>query len=294
MFIKQNEIREHQGSVFTLADDSHFLYSAGADKFVTRWNIEEQLQDSFSIKSDYSIYKIAVISSLNLLVLGSSNGNIFVINTDTKKEEKFLDYHKSAIFEIQYDSNNNRLYVGDANGVLSVWDALSWKLLVTLPFDCGKIRSILIDDFDGKVYLGSQDGFVRVLDFNNFNLIKTFEAHTGGCLTISLHKEKSSVLFTSGKDGIIKCWDRLSCKLLLAIPAHNYGVYKLVSFDTFLISASRDKSIKVWNVNNMEILQKLTRKEGGHSHSVNDLVIYNDKLISCGDDKRIITWEYLY
>jgi hypothetical protein len=49
------------------------------------------------------VYKINFFSLKDNLIIGSSIGDIHVINTKNKFEEKYIKYHKSAIFEIQFD-----------------------------------------------------------------------------------------------------------------------------------------------------------------------------------------------
>lgn len=291
MFKKSFEIREHAGAVFSLTKDNNFVYSASADKYVTRWKIESGEQDSFAIKCDASVYKILYLEPLKLLVIGTSKGDLHIIDTCSKQEYKFLKYHQVAIFEIQFDALKNRLYVGDADGNFTVWDTITWKLILSLPFDCGKIRSIIIVEEKELIFFGAQDGEIRVLNRQNFNLLSSFIAHKDGCLSIFYTSKKSSVFFTSGKDGFIKAWDLNTFQNVLSIPAHNEAIYKLDSIGDYLISISRDKTLKFWRINSLDFVCKLERKNGGHSHSINDLEVINQTLFTSSDDKRIIRWE---
>lgn len=290
MFVKKYEIKEHQGSIFCLTKDERFLYSASADKYVTRWNPQTGEQDSFAIKCDSSVYKIIHFKKKNILIIGTSLGDIHIIDTLNRYEIKFIKYHKVAIFEIQLDELNEKMFVGDADGNLSVWSTIDWSLLLNLPFDCGKIRTIEILELQNQVLIGSQDGKIRVLD-KYFNLISTFEAHEGGCLAICYSDLKNKVVFTSGKDGYLRVWQLYDYKEIVAIPAHNESIYNLQVLDKYLFSISRDKTIKIWNINTLDFISKIDRKSGGHSHSINDILIFNSNLITAGDDKRIICWE---
>ncbi len=59
-------------------------------------------------------------------------------------------------------------------------------------------------------------------------------------------------------------------------------------------TASRDKTLKVWETEGFQLLKVLEgRRDGGHSHSVNRLLWtnFNNWLVSCSDDRSIILWE---
>ena len=72
-------------------------------------------------------------------------------------------------------------------------------------------------------------------------------------------------------------------------------IYKLaISIDNKLAdSVSRDKSIKLWEVDSFNILKKIDRRmDKGHSHSVNDISWINEKeFFSAGDDRIIRRWK---
>jgi WD40 repeat protein len=61
-----------------------------------------------------------------------------------------------------------------------------------------------------------------------------------------------------------------------------------------LASASRDKTIKIWDAESLELLKVLDRTKypTSHTHSVNRLLWLNDDtLISTGDDRKVICWK---
>lgn len=291
MFKKRFEIREHSGPVFSLTKDEHYIYSASADKYVTRWFSSTGKQDNFAIKCDASVYKINHLNNKKCLVIGTSLGDIHIIDTELKIEIKFIRYHKVPIFEIQFDEATHRMYIGDADGNLSIWSTIDWTLLLNLPFDCGKIRSILILKDQKQLLIGAQDGKIRVLDNQYYNLLFTFESHVGGCLAMVVSELKKKILFSAGKDGYIRAWSLQQYQEVFAIPAHNESIYKLYSDSNFLYSVSRDKTSKMWDVNTLDFVTRIDRKIGGHSHSINDILIINSHPITAGDDKRIICWE---
>jgi WD40 repeat protein len=54
-----------------------------------------------------------------------------------------------------------------------------------------------------------------------------------------------------------------------------------------------DKSIKVWNTEDMKLLKVIDRaRHGGHGTSVNKILWLSEhRLVSAGDDRNIIIWD---
>ena len=99
-FVKSKDFIGHSGQIFSIDFDGQFIYSASADKFVTRWNISSGTQDNFAIKFDKSPYSLKLFNNLRMLAVGLENGDLHLFNLDLRKEVKFFRQHKSAVFSI--------------------------------------------------------------------------------------------------------------------------------------------------------------------------------------------------
>jgi WD40 repeat protein len=105
-----------------------------------------------------------------------------------------------------------------------------------------------------------------------------------------------NILLSGSRDAHLRIWDTTIWKTIDSVPAHNYAIYSICySADRkVFFTASRDKSIKVWNADNFSFLQKADKlNSDGHQHSVNKIISFDKWLISCGDDKKIIGWKII-
>lgn len=291
-FRKQKEISGHAGAVYCCAASGNFIYSGSADKYVTRWNIDEGIQDKFAIKFEQSIYALSLVNE-STLVVGLASGGLHFFDLNTRKETKFYTQHTQAIFSIKYNPHKRHIYVTDADGNLSVWTEDGEKLVIYLPLDCGKVRSIDVDKTGDHFVLACQDGTIRVFEAEYFNEIITIDAHKGGATSVLFHPNNSGELFSGGKDALMKHWNWKTKEELKSIVAHTFAIYGISSIKDgkYIVSASRDKHVKVWD-SALNIIKRLDLKSGGHKHSVNDLVSLDDAdFVTCSDDKRIIIWE---
>ena len=292
-FRKLKEISGHAAGIYSLDFDGNFLYSASADKFVARWKLDEGIQDKFSIQFEEAVYAIHLLHNQTKLAVGLANGDLHIFDLSERKELKYFTQHRKAIFALTENPTFGQLFSADADGNVSVWQTDSMELLAYLPFDCGKIRRIAVSADGLKVALACQDGYVRLLHAETLNQVGSFVAHKDGATSVLFDPNDSNVLFSGGKDAYLKKWDIQSGTCLRAIPAHNYAIYDLISLQNghALVSASRDKTVKVWNTESLEILQRLNVKAGGHRHSVNSLVVLGDNLfVSASDDRKMIFW----
>jgi len=95
-----------------------------------------------------------------------------------------------------------------------------------------------------------------------------------------------------GYDGYLYVLDSVSKNLISRIPAHKGPIYSVIQLNEYnFISASRDKTIKIWDSNSLNFLEKKEFKSGGHRNSVNHIVgLSENTFVSCSDDSQIIGW----
>jgi WD40 repeat protein len=288
-FLKSKEFIGHSGQIFSIDFDGNFIYSASADKFVTRWDIMSGNQDSFAIKFEKSPYSIRLFTNAVKLAVGLENGDLHFFDLIKKNEIKYYQQHKSAIFCLLENTSKNQLYSTDSDGNLAVWNTESLKLELILPFSCGKIRRMMLNSEESKLYLACQDGIIRVLDTTFFNLVDEISCHSSGLTAFALYPENENLLLTGGKDAYLKLWDLETKSCLKSVPAHNYVIYDILFSDSkHFVTISRDKSIKVWDTESFNVVQKIEFKQGGHKHSVNSILKIDEySFATCSDDKSI-------
>ncbi len=291
IFSHNYTINAHAGSIYSLTVGTTHFYSSSGDRFIARWDKYSGVQDEFAIKLDLPSYAIKYIEFNGVLVVGVSNGRLYLFDTVSRKELKCFTQHKSAIFSIEENRDKNHLYVGDEDGYLSIWNTLTWELQMTVNLNCGKIRSLHYSSVKKLLFIGKQNGEMSIFDTDFYNEIKCFRAHKNGVSSI-VYCDQRGLVASAGNDGHIRIWT-IEGEALKAIPAHNYTIYSLLKLsNNCFLSASRDKSIKVWNGFYDEVIQKLEAKNRGHNFSVNTLLKLNEKeFLSGGDDKKIICFK---
>ncbi len=79
------------------------------------------------------------------------------------------------------------------------------------------------------------------------------------------------------------------------VPAHYWAIYDIQFSPNhqLMATASRDKTIKLWEIDPFKVLCRLERRiANAHTHSVNKLLWLDDNtMVSASDDGRVKIWQ---
>lgn len=287
-----HECAGHSGPIYAVDGDQSFIYSAAADKFVTRWNRETGQQDPFAIRCESSPFAIKLVNQQKILAIGLSNGHLHFVDLQNRVELHLYVQHQAGIFAMFEQKENHQLCVGDADGFLSVWDTQTLKLKIILPLCSSKIRAITALD-QGRIAVANNEGEIIILETEFMNEIHRFYAHELGVSALCFDAETGQ-LISGGKDGMLRWWKTVNFQVFKALPAHKGAIYGIQHINEhYFATISRDKSIKVWDKATKGVVQKVEGKNQGHRHSVNGLWSDdNGTIATVGDDQilRVFQW----
>lgn len=282
-------IRQHAGAVYALsAGHPGTFYSGSGDCYVAAWNLNTFVQEKFTVKLEAPVYTVCFIKEYNFLLIGLSNGSIHVVDVKEKKEIKHFIQHQQGVFHLQYSWKRQQFYSVGGDGLFCVWGLHDLKLKLALPLTQDKIRKIAISPDEELLSLACGDGIVRVFETGYFNEIQQLKAHSMSVNSLCFIDHE--ILLSGGKDAHLCVWNLKEKQALIkSIPAHNFAIYAIVKSPdgNYFATASRDKTIKIWDAKNYSVLQRIDHKSDGHKNSVNDLLWIEDKLISAGDDRSV-------
>lgn len=283
-----NKFKGHQGPVYSIYTQGNLLYSVSSDYSLKIWDVlNQEIKKSFKLNAlAYSIY----LDHNNNILLGLNNGNIQVIKKDNSIQT-IRTNESIAFFSFSQSQNENEIFVGSSNGKLFVLNAKDYTIKSHINLNCGKIRKqFVIKDL---LYLACQNGFIYKINTSTKKIINFINQHENGVNSICLEINNENILYSGGKDALLKAFDISLNQTIKIIPAHNYAIYDIIQLnESTLVSCSRDKTIKVWDKKTMTIISRLDSKSKGHKHSVNNIIKYKTNMFfSCSDDGMIILWK---
>ncbi len=297
------ELIGHQHPIYTLiaAPEPGRFFSAGGDKSVVEWDINDPSTGTLIAQLPYTIYSLCVLPENlargrqgNQLIVGTSEGGIHIIDLSTKKEIKYFQLPGEGVFNIQYSEVHHIIAASTAKGNLLLIHPGDLSILSTIHLSEEKIRSIAFNPVRPYMYTACSDTNVYVIDIEKKEKVFSFVAHSWACNAIC-YDAVNNHLITCSKDAHIRIWDiKNHFEMIKNIPAHNYAIYQIAYNPSIKIyaTASRDKTLKLWD-DELEILVRINKEDfEGHTNSVNTILWLDDQyLVSGGDDRKLMVWE---
>lgn len=287
----------HADAIYTLADGigAANFFSGSGDTFAGSWNIDSGTFEKPLLKTAGAIYCLSSSEEKNQVFVGQRGGVLYGVNLAKKQDVKAIEAHEGDVYCIEIEENKKIVLSGGGDGCLKVWKKDNLELLLSFKLSDRNIRSIAYSPDKKLLAVGISDGSIRILD-KQFHLIDKWEAHGNSVFTLVW--QDNGMLLSGGRDAMIRRWGFFEGNMRLEkeIAAHLYTVNHLIlSPDKrFLASASRDKTVKIWDAETLQLLKVLDvmKFEAAHTHSVNRLLWKSGEiLLSAGDDKRILGWR---
>lgn len=282
----------HRSSIYAMADipgTDQFL-SAGGDGWIVAWNKLGHQEDGMLLAQvEGKIFSLQYCYNHGILLAGDMNGHLYFIDLASKKTVKRLILHKGSIFDIMV-FGNHALTCG-ADGCISLVHIE--KMLPELSLEvCRSGLRCLVKNQD-HIYIGGSDNAIHRLNWPDLNKgLSKFEAHANS--VFSLYIDSEGYLFSGGKDALLKKWRLPDVIEEKSVQAHWFTINRLAGWQQkYLISVSRDKTVRVWNAETMALVKSLDASKGGHVNSVNNVLVFENEatLATCSDDRTVILWK---
>jgi len=194
--------------------------------------------------------------------------------------------NSKGVYCLQYD--DDKIVSGLRDNTIKLWDRKTLECRATLT---GHTGSVLCLQYNENVIItGSSDSTVRVWDVKTGVHLNTLMHHSEAVLHLRYY---NGIMVTCSKDRSIAVWDMTEPYGLNEIVmrkglfGHRAAV-NVVDFDEkHIVSASGDRTIKVWTAQTCEFVRTLS----GHRRGIACLQYRGNIVVSGSSDNTIRIWD---
>ncbi|EAT39137.1 AAEL009035-PA [Aedes aegypti] len=252
-----------------------------------------QLKSLQSTKVGGVITSLQIVNQYTLLI-GTDGCEIYSLELQNFKTSLKLlkTCHTNAVYDIAFPYNFSLVFATSSHESIRIWSTSRMQELLRIVVPNFASSSIVFSR-DGKSIISAwNDGVIRAFTPLTGKLIYAIpNAHNKGCSSVAV-TSNGKILVSGGIEGQVRVWKiEPYMQSMIGVLKEHYGPIESVhinSFDTEVVSASRDGSCVIWD------LIRLTRKHVIFAHTQFIAAQYYPtgvQILTAGSDKLIGYWE---
>lgn len=247
----------HKYTIWSLLVFDSWLCSASADGTINVWDLTKILDDNVPDSASSSffakqmrghsskVYCLA-LQDVKEQIICSGSADTTIRSWDVKSGICLyvLRGHKAAVWALE--CHQRLLYSASEDGNVKVWDPFQNTCLKTLPHNNSKTLSLAISS--GFLFVGCHNCKIHVWDLATFAHVAVVSEHSWEVWQLSSFRDK--FLLSGSFDQNIKVWkieSGGSLQCMKTLEGHNGYIHALCASTDFIISASGDRSVKIWS-----------------------------------------------
>jgi len=234
-------LKGHTNSVVALKVYQDKLLSASPDKTICVWEVGTWRHDRVLMGHRSAVCALSICYN-DKLCSGSDDGHLKIWNCRTWALERTIQAHSHVIWSLA--SCREFIVSGSSDTTIRVWDSNNWRFVVTLGQHRDEVQALAVSEDTNELFSGSDDGMICVWNTYTWECIRTLDSNKRAILSLCVYGPNKIILGLG--NGVLKVWNSNPLSSDGALTEHSSCVMAVTKFKGKLLSASYDKTVKVW------------------------------------------------
>ncbi|SGY94154.1 BQ5605_C037g11633 [Microbotryum silenes-dioicae] len=228
------------------------------------------------------------------LVSGSSDNSVRVWETRSARCLAVYTGHRSRVWDVDATQDGERLLSASGDKTVKVWDwrneVEAERCVTTLEGNHGDVYSARWHPSGQHLVTGGYDKIVRLFDVESGTILKTFTGHS---LSISsvMFNPLGNLIVSGSKDSNVRFWDSVSGLCIRTLNAQLGEVTSVDMSDSYLLTSSRDNSVRLWDVRMLRPLKRFKAHSNTSHNFVRASFAHASLLVSGSEDGVLYMWD---
>jgi len=257
----------HRGwvtSIATTFDESNIVVSSSRDKKLMIWELtpgEENVGYARRALGGHSepVASVTLSSDGQFALSGAWDRTMRLWDLNTGSTVRTFQGHDKDVFTVAFSGDNRQIVSGSRDKTIKLWNTLG-ECKFTITEDCHTdwVSSVVFSPSAKQPLIVSAgwDKLVKVWSLTDCKLRTNLVGHSGVVYNVCVSPD-GSLCASGGKDGTAMLWDVNDGKHLYSLDAGSTVNAMSFSPKNYWLVAATDTSIKVWDLENKNVLDEL-------------------------------------
>ncbi len=292
-----NGLSGHEGPVYSLAfvGNTNTFYSSGSDGKILRWDLTASTKlPRTLIDNNFINRSLSVSSNGRWLACGAMTTGIQLFNLNqTNAIPSYLEGHSGWATTLEFTSDSKGLFSSSTDNTIIYWDLIASTNTVFYKAE-NKIRSLAVSPGSRYIVVGTDDGKVIRWTIETKEKTVLYQSDGNDIYSVAYNSSGSKLAF-GDKSGYLRIMDTRTNAVTRNVLAHMHPI-RDIEFspdDRQIVTGSNDKSVKIWDANNLNNKPVDLRK---HNNFVLSVAFSPDGryVLSSSDHKDLSRTNYIY
>ncbi len=234
--------------------------TAGLDATVRSWVLADQRAEAELAGHDGGVTAVAFAGSGRALSAGRDR-TVRLWDLNARQPLGVLEGHSDTVMSVDATPDGARGASAGADGTVRLWDLRRKALVRVVEGHSAPVAAVRLSPDGQVVASGGWDGTARLWDADSGSALGVLEGHETNVTAVALHGDGR--LATGGADGTVRLWDARTRRTERVLAGHEGEVTGLAFTPDgrFVLSASRDRSARVWDLRRGEAVRALAHPD---------------------------------